>query len=80
MAMPNPPYPGEFIRETFIEPFDISIRLLAEILGVAASTLARVVSERSAVCPEMALRLSQVQRRRGEITDDSVQYDEFQPE
>jgi len=78
--MHNPPHPGEFIRETFIEPFDISIRLLAEILGVAASTLARVVSERSAVSPEMALRLSQVQRRRGEITDDSVQYDEFQPE
>jgi len=31
---------------------------LAENLGVAASTLARVVSERSAVSPEMALRLS----------------------
>ena len=58
MAMHNPPHPGEFIRETFIEPFDISIRLLAEILGVAASTLARVVAERSAVSPEMALRLS----------------------
>jgi len=27
-------------------------------LGVAASTLARIVSERSAVSPEMALRLS----------------------
>jgi addiction module HigA family antidote len=31
---------------------------LAENLGVAASTLARIVSERSAVSPEMALRLS----------------------
>jgi addiction module HigA family antidote len=31
---------------------------LAENLGVAASTLARVVSERSGVSPEMALRLS----------------------
>ena len=58
MAMHNPPHPGEFIRETYIEPFDISIRSLAESLGVAASTLARVVSERSAVSPEMALRLS----------------------
>jgi addiction module HigA family antidote len=37
---------------------DISIRSLAENLGVAASTLARVVAERSAVSPEMALRLS----------------------
>ena len=47
MAMHNPPHPGEFIRETYIEPFDISIRSLAENLGVAASTLARIVSERS---------------------------------
>ncbi len=58
MAMHNPPHPGEFIRATYIEPFDISIRSLAESLGVAASTLARIVSERSAVSPEMALRLS----------------------
>ena len=58
MAMHNPPHPGEFIRETYIEPFDISIRSLAGSLGVAASTLARIVSERSAVSPEMALRLS----------------------
>ena len=58
MAMHNPPHPGEFIRETYIEPFEFSIRSLAENLGVAASTLARIVSERSAVSPEMALRLS----------------------
>jgi addiction module HigA family antidote len=56
--MHNPPHPGEFIRETYIVPFDISIRSLAENLGVSASTLARIVSERSAVSPEMALRLS----------------------
>ena len=58
MAMHNPPHPGEFIRETYIEPFDMSIRSLAGSLGVAPSTLARVVAERSAVSPEMALRLS----------------------
>ena len=58
MTMHNPPHPGEFIRETYIEPFDISIRSLAESLGVSPSTLARVVSTRSAVSPEMALRLS----------------------
>ena len=33
MTMHNPPHPGEFIRETYIEPFDISIRSLAESLG-----------------------------------------------
>ncbi len=56
--MHNPPHPGEFIRQTYIEAFDISIRSLAESLDVSPSTLARIVSMRSAVSPEMALRLS----------------------
>ena len=58
MAMHNPPHPGEFIRATYIEPFDLSIRSLAESLGVAPSTLARVIGMRSGISPEMALRLS----------------------
>jgi len=41
----------------------MSIRSLAENLGVAASTLARVVAQRSAVSPEMALRLSKAPGR-----------------
>lgn len=56
--MHNPPHPGEFIRATYIEPFDISIRSLAESLGVSPSTLARITSMRSGISPEMALRLS----------------------
>lgn len=58
MTMHNPPHPGEFIRATYIDPFDISIRSLAESLDVSPSTLARIVGMRSAVSPEMALRLS----------------------
>lgn len=58
MTMHSPPHPGEFIRETYIEPFEISIRSLAESLGVAPSTLTRIVAKRSAISPEMALRLS----------------------
>ena len=58
MTMHSPPHPGEFIRATYIDPFDISIRSLAESLDVSPSTLARIVSMRSAVSPEMALRLS----------------------
>lgn len=58
MAMHNPPHPGEFIRATYIEPFDISIRSLAESLGVSPSTLTRIISQRSGISPEMALRLS----------------------
>ncbi len=53
MAMHNPPHPGEFIRETYIEPFDISIGSLAESLGGAASTLARIVSDQCTPKPEL---------------------------
>lgn len=58
MSMHNPPHPGEFIRATYIEPFEISIRSLAENLDVSPSTLTRLVSARSGVSPEMALRLA----------------------
>ena len=58
MAMHNPPHPGEFITEVYLEPNGLSGRELALKLGVAASTLSRVLKGSSAVTPEMALRLS----------------------
>jgi antitoxin HigA-1 len=58
MRMHNPPHPGEFIRQVYLEPFAISARSLAENLGVSPSTLARVLKGASGVSPEMALRLS----------------------
>ena len=58
MTMHNPPHPGEFILATYLEPFEISVRSLAESLGVAASTLSRVINGQSGISPEMALRLS----------------------
>ena len=58
MAMHNPPHPGEFITQVYLEPNQLSGRELALKLGVAASTLSRVLKGSSAVTPEMALRLS----------------------
>ena len=58
MAMYNPPHPGEFITEIYLEPNGISGRELAEKLDVAASTLSRILKGTSRVTPEMALRLS----------------------
>ena len=58
MAMHNPPHPGEFILETYMEPFGLSCRTLAESLNVAPSTLNRILKKQSAISPEMALRLS----------------------
>jgi len=56
--MYNLPHPGEFIRATYLEPFDISMRSLAASLGVALSTLTRLINMRSGISSEMALRLS----------------------
>ena len=60
MAMHNPPHPGEFVYFTYMEPFGLSCRFLASKLGVAASTLNRILKMQSGVSPEMALRLSTV--------------------
>ena len=56
--MHNPPHPGEFISEVYLEPFSVSGRELAQQLHVPASTLRRVLNGSSRVSPEMALRLS----------------------
>jgi len=58
MAMHNPPHPGEFVREIYIAPFNISARKVAESLDVSPSTLNRLLNGESNISPEMALRLS----------------------
>ena len=58
MTMHNPPHPGEFITEVYLLPNGLSGRELASKLGVAASTLNRILTGTSGVSPEMALRLS----------------------
>jgi addiction module HigA family antidote len=66
MGMRNPPHPGEFITEVYLEPNGISGRELALKLDVAASTLSRVLKGTSGVSPEMALRLSKALGRSAE--------------
>jgi addiction module HigA family antidote len=58
MPMHDPPHPGEFIREVYLEPNALSARQLAAKLAVAPSTLNRVLNGAAGVSPEMALRLS----------------------
>ncbi|MDB4917274.1 MAG: yddM [Gemmatimonadetes bacterium] len=58
MTMHNPPHPGAFITEVYLEPHGLTGRQLAVALGVAASTLSRVLNGSSGITPEMALRLS----------------------
>jgi antitoxin HigA-1 len=60
MTMHNPPHPGEFIREVYLEPFGITGRQLSLKLGVSPSTLNRILKGNSGLSSEMALRLSKV--------------------
>ena len=58
MTMYDPPHPGDFIREVYLEPFGNSIRDVAKLLDVAPSTFSRLARGDSDITPEMALRLS----------------------
>jgi antitoxin HigA-1 len=58
MRMHNPPHPGEFIREVYLEPFHLSARQVAAKLRVSPSTFNRVLKGESGITPEMALRLA----------------------
>jgi addiction module HigA family antidote len=58
MSMHNPPHPGEFIRSIYLEELGVSVRKVAESLGVSPSTFTRLLNGQSNVSPEMALRLS----------------------
>lgn len=58
MSMHNPPHPGEFIRQVYLEPLGISYREVASKLKVAPSTVNRLVKGQSNLSSEMALRLS----------------------
>ena len=64
--MHNPPHPGEFIAEVYLQPHGISCRDLAARLDVAPSTLSRILKGQSRVTPEMALRLSKAIGRSAE--------------
>ena len=66
MTMHNPPHPGEFIRSVYLEPFGMSARTLAENLAVSPSTINRVITGKSGISPDMALRLSKALGRSAE--------------
>jgi addiction module HigA family antidote len=57
MPMKNPPHIGSFIRTEVVEPFDLSVTDAAEILGVTRQALNNLLNEKSALTPEMALRI-----------------------
>jgi addiction module HigA family antidote len=58
MTMKNPPHPGRSIRSACLEPLGLSISEGAKILGVTRQALNNVIAGKSAISPEMAIRLT----------------------
>jgi len=58
MTMYNPPHPGEFIKNVYLDPLGVTTRGVALRLKVAPSTFSRLVKGQSSISPGMALRLS----------------------
>jgi addiction module HigA family antidote len=55
--MYNPPHPGETLREDVLPALGLTVTDAAKQLGVTRAALSRVLNERAAISPEMALRL-----------------------
>lgn len=57
MPMNNPPHPGGVVKDC-IDDLGLSVTDAARVLDVTRPTLSRVINGRSAISPEMAIRLS----------------------
>jgi addiction module HigA family antidote len=55
--MKDPPHPGRTIKNTCLEPLELSVTAAAAHLGVARHTLSRLLNGQAGISPEMAIRL-----------------------
>ena len=53
----TPSHPGHFIRTEIIEELGLNVTKTAEILGVRRATLSDLLQGKSALSPEMAIRI-----------------------
>jgi antitoxin HigA-1 len=56
MAMKNPPHPGELLKDN-VDKLGLSVAEAAKGLGVPRQQLYNVINGKSAITPEMAVRL-----------------------
>jgi len=54
----EPTHPGGILKRLYLQPMNLSTIDLASALGVSRKTISKLINERGAVTPEMALRLS----------------------
>ena len=57
MTMHRPSHPGEIIRREVINPLGLDVTKSAAVLGVTRPALSRVLNEKAALSPAMALRI-----------------------
>jgi addiction module HigA family antidote len=54
----NPIHPGEFLREEYLKPLDMSAGLLARRLGLPRTRIERLVKQEVSLTADTALRLA----------------------
>jgi len=54
----RPTPPGNIIKEDYLLPLSITIKGMADTLGVSRKTLSKIINERGSITRDMALRLS----------------------
>ncbi|MFO7816248.1 MAG: HigA family addiction module antitoxin [Thermodesulfobacteriota bacterium] len=54
----QPTHPGCILKFDYLEPLSISVTEMASKLNVSRKTLSKILNEKGAVTPDMALRLS----------------------
>lgn len=59
MKMKNPPHPGAIIQEA-LDELNVSLREFAKAMDIAPSTASRLLTEKAALTPEMAVKLAVV--------------------
>lgn len=59
MKMKNPPHPGAIIQEA-LDELNVSLREFAKTMDIAPSTASRLLTEKAALTPEMAVKLAVV--------------------
>jgi addiction module HigA family antidote len=57
MPMKNPPHPGDLIKTEVIEALGLNVSRAADILKVPRATLSDLLHGKTALTPEMALRI-----------------------
>lgn len=59
MKMKNPPHPGVIIQEA-LDELNVSLREFARAMDIAPSTASRLLTQKAALTPEMAVKLAVV--------------------